>query len=117
MALDSATIKELLQKLDIDREAYLTSLTKAHEILARLLPVTNTSRTTFPSGPCSITESSLLEAENPQKGSIFTGEESSDTEDDESLFVQETLTPETFTEEDLRHHLNITTGTNTPGKS
>jgi CorA-like Mg2+ transporter protein len=120
MALDNAVVRELLQKLDNDREAYLTSLTKAHETLARALTASNVSSPNSPAVPRSPNESSLrlqsrntginsiFEVENPhnpQKGSIFTGEESSDSEDDESLFVQETLPPETFTEDDFRDHL------------
>jgi CorA-like Mg2+ transporter protein len=120
MALESAAVKELLQKLDTDREAYLTSLTKAHEILARALSVSNIPRPNPPPVPRSPTEwitrvqtrntsdpglTSLIGPENPQKGSIFTGEESSDSEDDESLFVQETLPSESFSENDFRHHL------------
>ena len=119
MALDnSSTVKELLQKLDGDREAYLTTLTKAHETLARALTASNVSRPNSPPAlPRSPREStprlqthntgltSLTDVDNPQKGSIFTGEESSDSDDDESLFVQETLPPETFSEDKFRGHL------------
>jgi CorA-like Mg2+ transporter protein len=120
MALDNAVVKELLHKLDADREAYLTSLTKAHQTLAQALTASNNSRPgsppAVPRSPSSLTRSprlqarnaglvSLFDADNPKKGSIFTGEESTDSEDDESLFVQETLPPESFSEDDFRHHL------------
>ncbi|KAF7507974.1 hypothetical protein GJ744_009871 [Endocarpon pusillum] len=119
MALDnSSTMKELLQKLDSDREAYLTTLTQAHETLARALTASNVPRPNSPPAlPRSLSDStsrlqiqdtgltSLFDVDNPQKGSIFTGEESSDSEDDESLFVQETLPPETFSEDKFRGHL------------
>lgn len=118
MALDDAAVKELLQKLDADREAYLTNLTKAHEVLARALTAaSNNPSPNSQAVPRSPTETSpriqarntglasLLDVDNQQKGSIFTGEESSDSEDDESLFVQDTLPSESFSEDDLRHHL------------
>jgi CorA-like Mg2+ transporter protein len=119
MALDRAAVKEILQKLDDDREAYLTSLTKAHESLARALTGSSIPRPNSPppAAPRSPSESnsqslprstgltSLFDPENPQKSSIFTGEESSDSDDDESLFVQQTLPPESFSEDDFRDHI------------
>jgi CorA-like Mg2+ transporter protein len=118
MALDSAAVKELLQKLDNDREAYLSTLTKAHDTLARALTVSNIPRPNSPPAvPYSPTESTprsqsrntgltpLFDVERTQKGSIFTGEESSDSDDDESLFVQQTLPSESFSENDFRNHL------------
>ena len=120
MALDNGAVKELLQKLDTDREAYLASLTGAHEILARALSPSNITRRSSTSATRSPVEwtpraqnrntsdtglTSLFEASNPAKGSVFTGEESSDSEDDESLFVQETLPSESFSEEDFCDHL------------
>lgn len=117
MALDSTAVKELLQKLDNDREAYLANLTKAHELLAQALQTSNIPRPNSPVVPRSPTEpnpqfhsrnsglTTLFDPENPQKTSIFTGEESSDSDDDESLFVQQTLPPESFTEDNFRYHL------------
>ncbi len=115
MALDSAGVKELLQKLDTDREAYLSSLTKAHETLARALKVSNIRGPNSPSAvprsptprlqPRNTNLTTLFDVENLQKGSIFTGEDSSDREDDESLFVQDPLPPESFSEDDFRNHL------------
>lgn len=118
MALDNAVVKELLQKLDADREAYLASLNKTHETLARVLTGSNNPRPNSPPAlPRSPTElspqlqppstgvTSLFDVDNRQKDSIFTGEESTDSEDDESLFVQATLPPESFSEDDFRHHL------------
>jgi hypothetical protein len=41
-----------------------------------------------------------------RKPSLYTGEEdSSESEDDESFFVQDTLPPESFVDEDLNHHI------------
>lgn len=113
MALDKAAVKELLQKLDYDREAYLASLNKAHETLARALTA---SHIPAPNSPIQTAAQisahdtvpdpdSLFDPENPHKSSIFTGDESPDSEDDESLFVQDTLPPESFTEDDFRNHL------------
>lgn len=120
MALDNGAARELLQKLDTDREAYLASLSKAHEILARALSPSNippSSSTPAPPSPeewtpraqnrntPAIGPTSLFETSNPAKDSVFTGEESSESEDDESLFVQETLPPESFTEQHFCGHL------------
>jgi hypothetical protein len=48
---------------------------------------------------------SVLDIESDRKASLFTGEESSESGDDESFFVQDTLPPESFAEEDLKRHL------------
>lgn len=48
---------------------------------------------------------SALDADSIRKPSVFTGDESSESGDDESFFVQDTLQPEWFAEEDLKHHL------------
>lgn len=48
---------------------------------------------------------SVLDFESIKKPSLFTGEESSESEDDESFFVQETLPPESFSEIDLKTHI------------
>lgn len=127
MALDSVAVKELLQKLDADREAYLTTLTRAHETLAQALvkssqdPITlsaptsaaspstpTLSSTTFPSWKRA--PSSHLDIESFKKGSLvsgsfISGDTSSESDDDESFFVQQTLPEESFTESNLRRHL------------
>ena len=48
---------------------------------------------------------SVLDLDSIRKPSLFTGEESSESEDDESFFVQDTLPPESFSEDELKRHL------------
>lgn len=51
------------------------------------------------------TQVSAIDLDSICKPSLFSGDESSESGDDESFFVQETLPPETFAEEDLKHHV------------
>ncbi|OCT48370.1 Mg2+ transporter protein CorA-like/Zinc transport protein ZntB [Cladophialophora carrionii] len=54
----------------------------------------------------------VLEQHNhsrPPKDSIYTGDGSSDSDDDESFFAQETLPPQDFSESDLIEHLQTHT--------
>jgi hypothetical protein len=49
---------------------------------------------------------SVLDIDSVRKPSLYTGEvDSSESDDDESFFVQDTLPPESFAEEDLNHHI------------
>jgi hypothetical protein len=76
---------------------------------------TSTSGSNSPSLPPTIplagrarrnTPVSALDADSVRKPSLYTGEEdSSESEDDESFFVQDILPPESFAKEDLNHHL------------
>jgi hypothetical protein len=126
--MDNATVQEILKKLDADREAYLASLTKVHQTLAHVLaqnhsspdpaeasPVPRDLRQTSTSSPASPTlipstrtnrrgPSSVLELGSYKKGSVYSGEESSDSDDDESFFTQDPLPPEHFSEDDLIDH-------------
>lgn len=51
------------------------------------------------------TQVSALDLESFKKPSLFTGEESSESEDDESFFVQDTLDPESFNHFELKNHV------------
>ncbi|KEF55006.1 uncharacterized protein A1O9_08658 [Exophiala aquamarina CBS 119918] len=62
------------------------------------LAASTSSRRTNPS-------SRLLDKDGQQKDSIWTAEDSSDSDDDESYFAQETLPSREFTEDDLIEHL------------
>jgi hypothetical protein len=127
--MDNLVVQEILKKLDADREAYLATLSQVHKTLAHVLAQSNSIAETptpadpnvripnssaFPGSPTlppSIRgnrpgSGSVLELGSYKKGSIFTGEESSDSEDDESFFVQNTLPKEHFSEEDLVEHLS-----------
>lgn len=117
MALDAVTAQELIKKLAEDREKYFETLNRAHEVLAQALVAAGTDK---PLAPLTVptvrrnTANSLdtaktldtrftLDVDSIQKTHSF--EDESDTDDDESLFVQQTLPPETYEEEGLRRHI------------
>jgi hypothetical protein len=52
------------------------------------------------------TQLSVADLESIRKPSSFNGDDSSESGDDESFFVQETLPPESFAEGDLKLHVN-----------
>jgi hypothetical protein len=62
------------------------------------IPASTASRRTNPS-------TRPLDRDGQPKGSIWTAEDSSDSDDDESYFAQETLPSREFTEDDLVEHL------------
>ncbi|OAP54629.1 hypothetical protein AYL99_11077 [Fonsecaea erecta] len=142
MAVDNDTILRLIQQLQADREAYLSTFERVHETLTQALhPQPSrfiaSPRQIIPSIPLASSPTSLPSSEvgqaaavskrrpslvshhsNPSshvleqhntvrqpKESIYTGDDSSDSEDDESFFAQELLPPRDFSESDLIEHL------------
>ncbi|KAK4938404.1 hypothetical protein LTR10_021121 [Elasticomyces elasticus] len=144
MTLDSGDISRLIQQLEADRKAYLSTFEKVHETLNQALngqssgpdltsdtlvgrvlsqplvasPTTSPlkiSERGFGDRPLSSSTGShqtrkgtfILERHQTHnlKGSIFTGDGSSDSEDDESFFAQEILPSRDFSEPDLVEHL------------
>ena len=110
MALDATTAQEMLKQLADDRAKYFDTLTRAHDVLAQALTAASSGK---PS-PRLTTEavrrntgamSAALEVESVSKDSGNSIEEDSDTDDDESLFVQQTLPKESYSEEGLRKHI------------
>lgn len=110
MALDAATAQEMLKQLADDRTQYFDTLSRAHDVLAQALAAASSGRPP----PRLTTEavrrntgalSSTLEVESVSKDSGNSIEEDSDTDDDESLFVQQTLPKESYDEEGLRKHV------------
>jgi hypothetical protein len=112
MALDDAVVRQLLKKLEADREAYLATLARTHELLAKALSTKSESKA---GGLEVVPETDLLETlhqpvkksgvpESLGQSSTFSAEDD-ETDDDESLFVQDTLPPETYSEHDLREYL------------
>ena len=121
MAVDNASVQELIRKID--------SLTKAHESLVQALALSLPSaiasadrdRSAIPAHASSIsptsptlrpiinarrnTPASLLDYDTFHKGSVYSGDDSSDSDGNESFCVQNGLPAESFTEEDLRHYL------------
>lgn len=126
--MDNPAVQEILKKLDADREAYLATLNRIHLTLGHVLAQNYSSAdasgaaavlsdpvptsNAFPASPTLIPitrgsrpgPSSVLELGSYKKGSVFTGEESSDTEDDESFFAQDSLPSEHFSDDDLIEH-------------
>lgn len=110
MALDTATAQEMLKQLADDRTKYFDTLSRAHDVLAQALTAASSGKPP----PRLTTEavrrntgalSASLEVESVSKDSGNSIEEESDTDDDESLFVQQTLPKESYDEEGLRKHI------------
>lgn len=107
MALDASTAQQLIKKLDDDRNNYLDTLGRAHDLLASALgaaapgniPIRLTAETIQRSNTVSTTIESVPIAEN------FALDDESETEDDKSLFVQQVLPKEEYDEEGLRKHI------------
>ena len=111
MALDAATAQEMLKQLADDRTKYFETLTRAHNVLAEALSAASSGKppprlTTEAIRRNTGAESAGLEVETLSKDSAISVEgEYSDTDDDESLFVQQTLPREVYDEEGLRKHI------------
>ncbi|KAI1626047.1 hypothetical protein EDD37DRAFT_656988 [Exophiala viscosa] len=128
MTLDSNDVSRLIRQLEADRKAYLSIFEKVHETLNQALNGQSSSLAASPTtSPLPISErgpgdrpSSSSKGSHPTrqgtfslerhqtnvpKGSIFTGDGSSDSEDDESFFAQDILSARDFSETDLIEHL------------
>lgn len=130
MALDSATVKHLLEKLEADRAAYLASQNKLQEVLIQLLQGQNSASPSQPDGnfvlpnfartltadsdaefrkPTSIvsrrTGSITLDGTAKKITSLYSAEDSSDSDDGESYYANDPLPAVEFSEEDLREHI------------
>ncbi|KAL8743959.1 MAG: hypothetical protein Q9190_003742 [Brigantiaea leucoxantha] len=107
MALDAATAKEMIQKLAEDRATYLDTLSRAHDLLAKTLEASASGKPppklTTPELVRRGTEATV-EYESINKSSTFSPEDS-ETDDNESMFVQDTLPKETYDEDGLRKHI------------
>ena len=110
MPLDAATTQDMLKQLADEREKYFDTLTQAHHVLAQALAATSSRKppprlTTEAVRRNTGLESAALEVESLSKDYENLIEEDSDTDDDESLFVQQTLPRESYNEEGLRKHI------------
>lgn len=113
MALDAATAKELVNQLAKDRATFLEAIGRTNDLLTRLLETQTTGRYQPPLTTerlRRITGATIATATNDDvvtaaKDSNFSIEEDSDTDDDESLFVQQKLPKESFDEDGLRKHI------------
>ena len=108
MALDAATAQEMLRKLAEDRAAYLSTLTRAEDVLTQALTASAGIKA-FPRLTSETirrnTGTTTLEVESVRNGSSTQVDSESDTDDDESLFVQQSLPPEEYDERGLRAHI------------
>ena len=107
MALDAATAREMIQKLAEDRAAYLDTLSRATDVLTKALEASATGK--LPPKLTSeavrqTTSNNAVEADSLRKGSTFSPEYS-ETDDDESMFVQTPLEKESYDEAGLRRHI------------
>lgn len=107
MALDAATAQEMLRKLAEDRAIYLSTLTRAEDLLTQALAasagIQNTPQLT--SETIRRNTGTTFDVESVQNGSTTQVDSDSDTDDDESLFVQQNLPPEAYDEQGLREHI------------
>ena len=107
MALDAATAQEMLRKLAEDRATYLSTLTRTEELLTQAL----TATAGLKSSPRLTSEAirhntgHTVEVESVQNGSTTQVDSDSDTDDDESLFVHQSLLPESYDEPGLWKHI------------
>lgn len=107
MALDATTAKEMVQKLAEDRATYLDTLSRAHDVLAKALEASATGKLPPKLTSEAVrqnTSTSIVDVESLKKSSTFSPEDS-DTDDDESMFVQEPLPKESYDEHGLRQHI------------
>lgn len=99
MALDAATAQELVRKLDEDQATYLDTITRTHDLLARALDAYTTGKRQEPltterlrrNTGTTLATTTTDDIVTAPKDSNFSVEEDSDTDNDESLFVQQTL--------------------------
>lgn len=115
MALDAATARDLVNQLTEDRATFLDAIGRTNELLTRLLE--SQTHATGRDNPPLTTErlrrntaatlatSTTDDIVTTTKDSNFSIDIDSDTDDDESLFVQQKLPPESFDEEGLRKHI------------
>ncbi|KAI4239959.1 MAG: hypothetical protein L6R40_005390 [Gallowayella cf. fulva] len=107
MSLDAATAKEMIEKLAQDRATYLDTLTRAHDVLAKALEASATGKPAPKLTQDAVRQNataSILDVESLKKSSTFSPEDS-DTDDNESMFVQEPLPREIYDDDGLRKHV------------
>ena len=113
MALDAATAQELIKKLAEDRASHLESINQTHELLARALDVQAGGKPQTPltterlrrNTGTTLGTTTTDDVVTVPKDANFSIDEDSDTDDDESLFVQHTLPAKSFELEGLREHI------------
>ncbi|KAB8345867.1 hypothetical protein FH972_022922 [Carpinus fangiana] len=109
MALDAEAAQNLIAQLASEREAYLTSATKTQELLLRLLSGSSdlTPLQSLPEARRRTTTANVEVDSMPlhRAGSNFTGDDTSSSDDNESLFVQTALERQLYDMDGFREHL------------
>lgn len=111
-----SSTEELLKKLDAERDAYIATFLQVHEALAKRIIASNgpTSAPTSPLRSSALDRVARLSvSEGDRKGVMSLGStfktsisgEGDLSDDDEDLYVQDTLPPTSFDEETLTQHL------------
>ena len=124
MALDAAAVQDLIKKLEDDKTTYLDTVSRTHDLLARVLegqaaegPQTAlTNERLRRNTGTTLATTTTDDVVTVSKDSNFSVDDDSDTDDDEALFVQHSLPAEKFDEEGLRKHIREYTWTEA-GKS
>ena len=111
--------KELLRKLDADRDTYLATLQQVADALTNVIATSNTSAPALASvaayRPDRVSRLSISDRDtgpkdldsiaSPAKTSFVSGEDEDASDDDEALYVQDILAKKTLDDEHLRSHL------------
>ena len=107
MALDATTAHQLIKKLDDDRDNYLNTLGRAHELLAQALAAAaaGNSGNHLTAEKIHRNNTATVNVESIATDGSFAPDDESETDDDESLFVQQVLPREEYDEEGLRKHI------------
>jgi hypothetical protein len=117
MALTAMDAKELLAKLEADRNSYLATLQQVADALSNVITASQTSAQAPLIEPRHDSVSRLSPRDgdtapkdvdsvtSPIKTSFISGEDDDASDDDEALYVQDILAKKSFDDEHLRSHL------------
>ena len=113
MALDAATAQDMIKKLAEDRATYLDTISRTHDLLAKVLEIQATGHSPTPltterlrrNTGATLTTTTTDDIVTVPKDASFSLDDDSETDDDDSLFVQHKLPPELYHEEGLRKHI------------
>ncbi|KAI9653280.1 MAG: hypothetical protein M1831_006115 [Alyxoria varia] len=111
MALDARTAEQLIQKLTDDRNAYLESVNKTHELLLQVINSTahgapsNSPKPNLTTDLIQKQNAANLEVDSVNKDLGSTLAPDSDDDENESVFAQSPLPREEYSMEGFRTHL------------
>lgn len=113
MALDAGIAQQMLKKLAEDQATYINTLTRTQDLLAQALtaaatgkpPVRLTNETVQRTTNNGLVQLDIESVKKNSKGSTISVDDDSDTDDDESLFVQQELPAEKYDLDGLKLHI------------